>query len=250
MNILFYISILFTLILLLLNYRRRCSEEDKGIFFWLTFLYRGILVFVFSLCFSAIFLGVISAINTPIYTAKVVSQIGISDEKSTNIQIEFKDRNNQLITKTLKYNRDAPPKIGKTIKITYKEGDDVKTLQTARITIGIFSVFALILGIAWLFTVLYSLGQDYSFITKILVILTLFIVVPAAILIFIGILGWILWEYYEGRKDLPQIAIGLCSIFITVLILAFLGYFKLLFGNKEGMISDLERQISGKLDPF
>ncbi|WP_292008409.1 hypothetical protein [Chryseobacterium sp.] len=228
---------IFTFILLYLHHLRtnKNTKKDKEPFSLIPYIYPAIVSYVVSLCFLVILIGFINILNSPSYTAKVIDQhIWDPNEKLHTALIEFKDKDNRINQKILEYNEETQLMQGETVKIYFQnKADTAHTADSKIITLGIFGTFLFILGILLLWAILYALGKDYSFIIKMGLTFLLYLVLPAGMLFFIGVFGWLLWEYFEGRKDLPIAVIGMCSIFITVLIPAFFGYLKMLFKNKE-----------------
>ncbi|WP_435524777.1 hypothetical protein [Chryseobacterium indoltheticum] len=175
------------------------------------------------------------------YHAKVVKYDyteGDSDSEPTRIAIvEFKNKDNQTIQKSLGYSTSIPVELGKTILISYDEGDkNVKNLSffeqktISGLVIFFFAVFAL----AFTGILFYVLGRDISFIWRILMGFMMYIIFPCAMLFFIIVLSWVIWEYFEGRRDdMPIWALGICSLFVTLLIPALVSYFKMLFDKKN-----------------
>lgn len=174
------------------------------------------------------------------YRAKVVKYNDTnrsSDSEGTNIAVvEFKNDKNQTIQKPLGYGTSIPIELGKTIIISYENGDKhVKNLcffEQKTIT-GLVIFFFAAFTLALLGIVLYVLGRDISFIWKIAGGFFMYIVFPGGMLFFIIALSWAIWEYFEGKKDdMPIWALGVCSLFVTLLIPAFIDYICMLFGRQ------------------
>lgn len=236
-------SILFTVFTLFMNYRRKTSKRHDTLIPPTSFIYPALVVFVVS-CF---FFGLIALIANPVtaffsaprYEAKVVEyNFTDSDTNDTKTAVvAFRNDNNQMIKKPLNYGSSHPVEMGKTITIGYENGDQRVTnlsFETQLLPIFIISLFLFLLGLAMAWFLLYSLGLDYSIIFRIGMGFVMYLVFPAAMLFFIVVLSWVIWEYFQGRRnDMPVWALGICSLFVTVLVPAFFGYLKLLFTKEK-----------------
>lgn len=164
------------------------------------------------------------------YDATVVAYEDMSGARMPIV--EFRNEENKLIRKPIGYGSSDPIKLGTHIKVSYKEGKkNVKVLSFSeqKVMVGLTTFFFFVSGLAMLGLVLYVLNRDISFIFKIGLGFVMFIVFPAGMLFFIGVLSWVIWEFLQGRRDdMPIWALGICSLFLTLLIPAFLGYIKML----------------------
>ncbi|MCT2562582.1 hypothetical protein [Chryseobacterium herbae] len=245
-----FAPLIFTSFILLMNYGRKRSKQGSTSISLASFIYPGLVVFAVSSLFfglvTFISYPVISFFSSPKYEAKVVeydSTQSYGDETKKAV-VEFRDDNNQLIKKPLNYGSSHPVEIGKTITVGYEDGDQSVTnlsFGTQLLPISIISLFLFLLGLAMAWILLYSLGKDYSIIFRIGIGFVMYLVFPAAVLFFIGILSWVIWEYFQGRRnDMPIWALGICSLFVTLLIPAFFGYLKVLF-TKEKKVKKTSR---------
>ncbi|MDH6250970.1 MFS family permease [Chryseobacterium sp. H1D6B] len=253
-KLIIFAPIIFTALILFINYYRRKSKNGGENLTLVSFIFPGMVVFaVSSLFFCLVALSsssIISFLFEPKYEALVIEYVNTesdSGDKSITTVVEFKDSHNQTIKKPLNYSTSDPVEIGKTIKIGYEDGDRSVTnlsFGTQKLIIFIVALFLFILSLAMVWIVLYSLGKDYSIIFKIGGGFLMYLVFPAAMLFFIGAMSWVIWEYFQGRRDdMPIWALGVCSLFVTLLIPAFLGYMKLLF-SKEKSIKISKKRIS------
>lgn len=191
------------------------------------------------------------------YQAKVVRYDyteGDSESEPTSIAIvEFKNNKNQTVQKSLGYGTSIPIELGKTILISYDEGDkNVKNLSfwEQKTITGLVVFFFAVFALAFLGILLYTLGRDISFIWKILLGFVSYIVFPGAMLFFIVVLSWVIWEYFEGRRDdMPIWALGICSLFVTILIPALIGYFKMIF-EKKIVLNKNSKRIDSRKSKF
>lgn len=236
-------SLLFTAFTLFMNYRRKKSKRHDTLIPPTSFIYPALVVFVVS-CF---FFGLVALIAHPVtaffsaskYEAKVVDYdfTDSSNNDTKTAVVEFRNDNNQTIKKPLNYGSSDPVEIGKTITIGYENGDQRVTnlsFETQLLPIFIISLFLFLLGLAMAWFLLYSLGLDYSIIFRIGMGFVMYLVFPAAMLFFIGAMSWVIWEYFQGRRnDMPIWALGICSLFVTLLIPAFFGYLKVIFTKEK-----------------
>ncbi|WP_131368606.1 hypothetical protein [Chryseobacterium soli] len=244
--------LIFTLFILFMNYRRK-SQHDETVSL-ASFIFPGIVVYAIS----SLFFGLIAMISSPVisllsepkYEAKVVGYetMESSDSDETRVAVvEFKNDKNQLIKKPLNYGSSDPVDMGKIITIGYKDGNQSVTnlsFGTQKLIIFMVALFLFVLGLAMTWILLYSLGKDYSIVFRIGMGFVGYLVFPAAMLFFIGAMSWAIWEYFQGkRNDMPIWALGICSLFVTLLIPAFLGYMKMLF-SKEKRIIKSSKKIS------
>lgn len=175
------------------------------------------------------------------YDAKVVKYDytdGDSESDAVPIAIvEFKNDQNQTIQKSIGYGTSHPIELGKTIKISYKEGDKyIKNMDfwEQKLIVSIVLLFFFIFTIAIVGITLYALNLDISFIWTIVMGFMMYIVFPGAILFFIIVLSWVIWEYFQGKRDdIPIWALGICSLFVIFLIPALIGYLKMLFEKEN-----------------
>ncbi|WP_326980923.1 hypothetical protein VUJ46_11430 [Chryseobacterium sp. MYb264] len=180
------------------------------------------------------------------YDAKVVKYdytTGDSESDPVPIAIvEFKNDKNETIQKSIGYGTSHPIERGKTIKISYKEGDKhIKNMNFGdqKLIVSIVLLFFSIFSFAILGITLYAFGRDISFIWKIVIGFVMYILFPAAMLGFILVLSWVIWEYFEGKRDdTPIWALGVCSLFVTILVPALIGYIKMLFEKKDMKIEE------------
>lgn len=193
------------------------------------------------------------------YDAKVVKYDyteGDSESEPTPIAVvEFKNDRNQIIQKSIGYGTSHPVELGKTIKISYKEGDkNIKNMSfwEQKLIVSLVLFFFFIFTIATLGITFYVLGRDISFIWKIAMGFMMYIVFPGAMLFFIIVLSWVIWEYFQGKRDdTPIWALGICSLFVTFLIPALLGYFKILFEKGSTFRSSKgSRKVKIKISKF
>ena len=252
--------LIFTACILLLNYRKKKLKNDGKPVSIISFIYPGIVVYVVSSLFfglvSIAFSPVIKFFSGPKYEARVVAHeiMDSSDGDNTyTAVVEFKNDKNQLIKKPLNYGSSHPVEIGKTITISYKNGDkSVANLSfgTQKLIIFIVALFLFVLGLAMAWITLYSLGWDTSIVFSIGLGFVIYFVFPAGMLFFIGVMSWVIWEYFQGRRDdMPIWALGICSLFVTILIPSFFGYMKMLFTRERKFkpsdrFSDFKKRIS------
>jgi hypothetical protein len=166
--------------------------------------------------------------------------------------VEFKDRNHLLIKKPLNYGGSDPVEIGRVITIGYENGDKSVTnlsFGTQKLVVGAVLLFLFVLGLAVTAIFLHALGRDYSVVIRIALGFVMSVVFPLAMLFFIGVMSWVIWEYFQGkREDMPIWALGICSLFVTILIPAFFGYLKMLFSkDKSIMKSTRKSQIKKRM---
>ncbi|MCW3168593.1 hypothetical protein OMO38_08635 [Chryseobacterium sp. 09-1422] len=250
-----YTIIFTTVILVLLYFKKRRKKQEISV---KVFILPAIMIlFVSSIFF---FLGgrIVSTLYSSIfdkkYDAKVVKYDytdGDSDSAPAAIAVvEFKNDKNQTLQKSIGYGTSHPVEIGKTIKISYHEGDrNVKNLSFSemKLLIGIVSVFFTVFTIAMIAVIMHVLDRDLSVIWKIVGGIFIYLVIPGGMLFFIVALSWVMWEYLQGRKDdTPIWALGVCSLFVTLQIPALLGYFKMLF-EKKSMTGSRSKSVKTKI---
>ncbi|KPH12508.1 hypothetical protein [Chryseobacterium sp. ERMR1:04] len=185
------------------------------------------------------------------YDAKVVRyEYTDGDSESDPVPIaivEFKNDQNQTIQKSIGYGASHPIEIGKTIKVSYKEGDKyIKNMSfwEQKLIVSLVLIFFFIFTIAIIGITMYALNRDISFIGAIIMGFVIYVVFPGAMLFFIIILSWVMWEYFQGRKDdMPIWALGICSLFVTLLIPALIGYCKTLFEKEDFMQSNRRSKV-------
>lgn len=107
---------------------------------------------------------------------------------------------------------------------------NISDLRSGAISCGIFlfiTTFGMVLltysAFGWNAKRIYGLILSFLFA----------IIVPLALLFFMGLLSFVLWEHFTGREEFPIWALGGCSVVLTVLIFAFLGYIKMLFEGRK-----------------
>jgi len=234
-------ALIFTLFILIVLYLRK--KENPG-FSFKNLLFSGLIVWVISLLFFWL-AGIIGSTVYAYcyeknYDAKVVSHQAIDDTKKAIV--EFKNDENNTIKLPLNYSSSHPIAIGTLLKVSYKNGDyQVKNLsfwEDKTIT-SIVLIFFLIFAFAIVGITLYAFGRDISFIWKIVLGFVLYILFPAAMIGFIVVMSWVIWEYFDGKRDdTPIWVLGICSLFITILVPALIGYIKMLFSEDSIKISE------------
>lgn len=243
-----YVPLVFTAFVLFMNYMKKRSKNEKISVPVIGF--QGIIVYALF----TLFLGLISISYSSIhsllfdtkYKARVVEHEIVSSDENTFLPVvEFKDKTNQLIKKPLNYGGSDPVEIGKTITIGYKDGDeDVTNLsfRTQKLAVSAIVLFLFVLGLANAAIFLHALGRDYTIVLRIALGFVIYVVFPLAMLFFIGAMSWVIWEYFQGKRDdMPVWALGVCSLFVTILIPAFLGYMKMIFSKDKPMIKFSKR---------
>lgn len=234
--------LIFTVFILFMNYRREKSKHDGSSVPLASLILPGIVIYTISSFFfglvAIVSSSMISFFSEPKYEAKVVEYMLMESDDSDEARkavVEFRNTKNQLIKKPLNYGSSHPVEIGTSITVGYREGDSSVTnlsFGTQKLIIFIISLFLFVLGLAMAGILLYALGKDYSIIFRIGLGFVTYLVFPAAMLFFIGVMSWVIWEYFQGRRnDMPIWALGICSLFVTFLIPAFLGYMKMLFSK-------------------
>jgi hypothetical protein len=253
-NFIFYTPLIFTAFVLFMNYRKKKSKDEKVSF--ITVVFQGVIVYALS----ALFFGLIAMSSSTVdsllfktkYEARVVEHETSSSENTYRAVVEFKDHNHLLIKKPLNYGGSDPVEIGRVITIGYENGDKSVTnlsFGTQKLVVGAVLLFLFVLGLAVTAIFLHALGRDYSVVIRIALGFVMYVVFPLAMLFFIGVMSWVIWEYFQGkREDMPIWALGICSLFVTILIPAFFGYLKMLFSkDKSIMKSTRKSQIKKRV---
>ena len=233
----FLFILVFTAVILFLFYRKKMREDE-------TYTYSQMMLpAIGTLVISALFLNLAFTVGHSAYSylfskkyeATVVAYEDLGDSQMA--VVEFKNDQNELLRKSVGYGSSDPIEIGKKIKVSYEKGDrhvKVQSYSQQKVIAGITVFFFLVFGLATVGMVFYVLDKDISFIFTIGVGFVMFIIFPAGMLFFIGVLSWVIWEYYQGRKDdMPIWALGICSLFLTILIPTFFGYLKMLFKKAQ-----------------
>ncbi|KIA85449.1 hypothetical protein [Kaistella jeonii] len=235
-----FLSILiFTAVILFLFHQKKRREDE-------TYAYSEMMLpTIATLVISAIFFNLASVVGNSAYSylfdkkydATVVAYEDLDESRMA--VMEFKNDQNELLRKSVGYGSSDPIEIGKKIKVSYENGDrhvKVQSYSQQKVMVAFTVFFFLVFGLATLGMVLYVLDKDISFIFKIGVGFVMYLIFPAGMLFFIGVLSWVIWEYFQGRRDdMPIWALGICSLFVTILIPAFFGYLKMLFDKGSNL---------------
>lgn len=232
-------SIIFTLIILLLLFLKKRKKGEKIDFH--TFLWATLGTLLISGVFFFLSERIVSFANAFLfdkkYEAKVVKydyMEGDSESAPTRITIvEFKNEQNKTIQKSIGYGTSHPIEIGKTITITYKEGDKYFTnmnLGEQKLIVSFVLIFFVIFTIGMIIITLFALDKDLYLILKIAKDFVKYFIIPGALLSLLYPLSSAIWETYQGqRDDLSVWALGFSSFFVLLLTLVFFGYFRMLF---------------------
>lgn len=242
----FYLSLLFTGVVLIPIYKRAKEKNNQVSIVGL--LIPCSVIFFLSLSFFSIGNLVISTVEAILfenkYDAVVVAHESTSidnDNSAYTAIVEFRDEKGNYWRKPLSYGTSHPVEIGKKIKISYKNGaKDVINLTLSEQKLPAFILTIIFLGLCLVMVgiVFFALGKDLSFLFNIGLSVLIYVIFPGAMLFFLGIMSWILWEYFQGkRQDTPIWVLGMFSLFVTMLIPAFLGYMKMLF-DKDSVSDD------------
>ncbi|WP_027387941.1 hypothetical protein [Chryseobacterium gregarium] len=230
-------ALIFTILIISKLYQKKRKKNIQTSVSSLIFpgLMIGFVSFFFFMLGEIIVSSAYSSAFDKRYEAKVISYQPLTE---TQIPVvEFKGDQNKIIQLPLDYGSNDPMAIGTVIQVSYKEGnDEVKNLSFGedKLLTGIVLVFFFIFSLAVLGIALYAFDRDISFIWKIIGGIFAYIVIPGAMLGFIIVFSWSIWEYFQGRKDdMPIWALGICSLFTTLLIPSLLGYFKLMFSKND-----------------
>ncbi len=228
-------ALIFTILIVFKLYQKKRKKNTRASSLIFPGIMIGFVSFFFFMLGEIIVSSAYSYAFDKKYEAKVISYQPLIE---TQIPVvEFKDDQNKTIQLPLDHGSSDPMAIGTVIQISYKEGDDeVKNLnfgEDKQLT-GIVLVFFFIFSLAVLGIALYAFDRDISFIWKIIGSIFAYIIIPGAMLGFIIVFSWSIWEYFQGRKDdMPIWALGICSLFTTLLIPSLLGYFKIIFGENH-----------------
>lgn len=232
-------TILFTLIILVLLLFKKKKNNGKTNFNKLILITLGILLVskIFFFLSGSIISFASAYFFEKKYEAKVVKYEytdGDSDSEPTKIAIvEFKNEQNKIVQKSIGYGTSHPIEIGKTIKITYKEGDKYFTnmnLGEQKLIVSFVVIFFVVFAMIMIVIILYSLDKDLYLILKIAKKITIYFILPTAILSLLYPISSVIWESYQGkRNDLSIWALGFCCFFCLTLISVLIGYFRILF---------------------
>lgn len=184
-------SIIFTLIILLLLFLKKRKKGEKIDFY--TFLWATLGTLLISGVFFFLSGRIVSFANAFLfdkkYEAKVVKYDytdGDSESPPTRITIvEFKNEQNKTIQKSIGYGTSHPIEIGKTITITYKEGDKYFTnmnLGEQKLIVSFVVVFFIIFTIGMIIITLFALDKDLYLILKIAKDFVKYFIIPGALL--------------------------------------------------------------------
>jgi hypothetical protein len=230
-------ALIFTLLIVFKLYQKQRKKNSSTLLSSLIF--RGFIIgfvsFFFFILGEIIISTAYSYVFDKKYKAKVISYNPVDDTQRP--VVEFKDDQSRTIQLPLGHSVNNPKVIGTVIQVSYKEGDkDVRNLSFGedKLLAGILLACFFILSLAILGITLYTFDRDISFIWKIIGGIFAYLIIPGAMLGFIIAFCWAIWEYFQGKRDdMPIWALGVCSLFTTLLIPALLGYLKLLLGKKD-----------------
>ncbi|MEN4758993.1 hypothetical protein ABEG63_01520 [Chryseobacterium sp. C39-AII1] len=248
-------ALIFTLFILIVLYVRKKENPN---FSFKNLLFFGLIVWIISLFFfwlsGLVGSSVYASLFEKNYEAKVISHQTLNDTKKA--VVEFKNDQNKTLVLPLNYGSSDPIAIGTILKVSYKNGDQqVKNLSfwEDKTTTFIVLIFFIIFSFAILGITLYAFGRDISFIWKIVIGFVMYILFPAAMLGFIVAMSWVIWEYFDGKRDdTPIWVLGVCSLFVTILIPALIGYIKMLFEKNDIKIEENSnsKRIKARLSKF
>ncbi|MCX8532717.1 hypothetical protein [Chryseobacterium luquanense] len=202
---------------------------------------------VVTLCVTGIFIYLSEIIVTYTYDyffakkyeAKVVKYEyteGDSDSGPVPIAIvEFKNDKNKILQKSTGYGTSHPIAIGKTIQISYNEGDKyVRNLTFSEMKLMVFFIifFFGIFSIAFVAVVMNAFGKNLFVIWRLVSIILVYVVFPVFLLLFIVILSQVIWTYfYSEKNDVSILALLISGVFLIILVTLFLGYIANRFGK-------------------
>lgn len=246
-----YTAIFTAIILILFVLKKKEKHENISI-------NSIVLKSVVTLCVTGIFIFLSEIIGTYTYdyffakkyNAKVVKYEytdGDSDSGPVPIAIvEFKNDKNKILQKSTGYGTSHPIEIGKTIQVSYNEGDKyVRNLTFSEMKLMVFFVlfFFGIFSIIFVAVIMNALGKDLSVIWQLVSIILSYIVFPSFLLLFIVILSQVIWEYFYGKKnDIPILGLLISGVFLIILVTLFLGY----VANRIGKLKTYMRNSKKK----
>lgn len=253
----FYIAILVTIFLSYTVIRRMKQDssrkgENVGCF---TGAYISLVIGSLSLLFfpfTAILIETTAAyIEYPRYESIVVDvESGWEEQSYTDSDgrtrsedvlmhtaiIEFTDNNGEKIRMPNSFSSGEKPNIEDTIIVSYKDG---KLLEFSFSAIGLFIGLAfmlLIMGFCLLLIFNFGAGKSNKNLFKTAQSFGIYFVAPASMLLMFILLAYVVVQYFLGYKeDMPGFVVGLLIFFCSILLLAFIGYLKMVF---SGEISD------------
>lgn len=240
-----YLGPILSLILTVLLYRKmKRKNPDTSL---VSMIYPGIVIFTLSFLFMGIvnimFTYIGDFITLPTYEASIIDydsrQEYNSDEQGSvtmhtpKVKFLAEGETVELFTNS---SSGAPPVIGDTIKVKYAPGRDTALevgWKAVLMVVSISSIFFFVLGYTILYIFFYVLDISRDILNKVGVFVLTAIVIPGAMLLFIGVMGWAILQYFMGERDMPLWAVAVCSFFVTILIPSLLGYIKVQFPKKE-----------------
>jgi hypothetical protein len=218
-------ALIFTLLIVFKLYQKQRKKNSSTLLSSLIF--RGFIIGFVSFFFFILGEIIISTAYSYVFDKKYKAKV-ISYNPGDDMQIpvvEFKDDQSRTIQLPLGHSINNPKVIGTVIQVSF--GED-------KLLAGILLACFFILSLAILGITLYAFDRDISFIWKIIGGIFAYLIIPGAMLGFIIAFCWAIWEYFQGKRDdMPIWALGVCSLFTTLLIPALLGYLKLLLGKKD-----------------
>lgn len=238
----FLLSTIYTVIItigFIIKWKRKKNKINKKslILYFLGAYFVSSMFFLFLSISSTFIIGYFK----PQYYAKVVRYIGNSDSESESsiCVVRFTDSNKIIQEKRFNYSSSINPSIGDTITIGYSNGDENiynTDINTTWLPLAGISVFTILFGILAIAIALRAFNKSNYYLVKFIIYTLCYLIFPGAMLFFIIVLSWAIWEYFQGRKELPIWTLVICSILLTGIILGFWGYIVSLIRNAKNKI--------------
>ncbi len=186
------------------------------------------------------------AFSLPRYKATVVDHYSYVSEsrdkgftrRTTMYQpiVVFKDNTGQEIKLKSDVASSSRSPLGSVITVGYKPGMPVAEAFSAGkyLLMGGATVMLLLLGYVSVAGIRYGLGGRMQHMISLGTGLLLYVFIPLAMLAFAAGLGYAAIEYFRGDKpDMPVWALVICIFFCFILLLAFIGYVRMLAGRRS-----------------
>ncbi len=185
------------------------------------------------------------AFKLPRYEARVVDHFAYEDKNSKGNRVTmyrpvvvFTDAGGQEQRLQTDIASSGAKEIGSTITVLYEPGMSAAEELSGGKYVLLGGAFMGLLIIAFLLVagITYAMGRPMARISMIGMGLLVYVVFPAGMLFLLGGMGYAVVLYFMGKKpDMPIWALAICIFFCIVLLLAFMGYVRMLFEKPRRM---------------
>jgi len=151
--------------------------------------------------------------------------------------VQFISEDGQTVKLETNVASGGRPVIGDHLTVVYAPGDTVAP-QISPASIGLLfgaTLMLFIMSMLLFAAIQYARGADMAGIKSFSVGFVLRFLIPFGMLFLLSGMGYALWQYFAGKKDMPLWAAIICGFFSFVLLLTIPTFLRMAFGRTRSV---------------